>query len=62
MKVKYQDNVTGKCRGSAYQEYNQNFNPSKKTFVVFHNLQNSYSYLIFQKIGKYWQKLFGKYW
>ena len=37
VKVKDQDHVTGKYRGSAHQECNLNFILTKKFFAMFHN-------------------------
>ena len=53
VKVKDQDHVTGKYRGSAHQECNLNFILTKKFFAMFHNQQNYNSQLIFLEIRKY---------
>ena len=53
VKVKDHDHVTRKYQGSAHQECNLNLILSKKIPVVFHNLQNYDSHLVFQEIGKY---------
>ena len=44
--------ITGKYRGSAYRDSNINIKLNHKVPVVFHNLKNNDSRLIFQKLGK----------
>ena len=53
MKVKDQDNVTRKYRGSGHHEFHLNLSLSKKNPAVFYKFQNYGSHLIFQEIGKY---------
>ena len=53
VKVKDHDHVTTKCRGPAHQECSLNLSLSKKKTVVFHDLQNYDSHLIFQEIRGY---------
>ena len=53
MKVKDHDNITGKYRGSAHQDCNNNLKLTKKVPVIFHNLMGYDSHLIIQEIGKF---------
>lgn len=52
MKLKDSNHITGKYRGSAHQECNLGLS-KKKIPVVFHNVQNYDSHLIFQDMEKY---------
>ena len=45
--------VTGKFRDAAHKSCNLNFKVTKKVPVVFHNLKNYDSYLIFNKLDKF---------
>ena len=53
LKVKDHNHITRKYQGSAHQECNLNLSLTKKIPVVFCNLQNYDSLLIFQEIRKY---------
>ena len=52
LKVKDHNHITRKYQGSAHQECDLNLSLTKKIPVVFRNLRNSDSLLIFQEIGK----------
>ena len=47
VKVKNHDHIIGEYRGSVHQDCNLNFNRSIKITVMFHNLENYDSHLIF---------------
>ena len=53
LKVKDHNHITRKYQGSAHQECNLNLSLTKKIPVLFCNLQNYDSLLIFQEIRKY---------
>ena len=53
VKLKDYNHITTKYQESVHQEYNLNLSLSKKIPVVFHNLQNYDSHLIFQEFGKH---------
>ena len=50
-KVKDHRHITGKYRGSMHKECYLNLSVTKKIPVVFHNLYNYNSHLIFQELG-----------
>ena len=55
-KVRNQDHVTGKYRGSVHWSCNINLKLTKKIPVIFHNLKGYDSHLIMQEIGKFDKK------
>ena len=52
-KVRDQDHIIGKYRGSAYSNCNINLKLTKKVPVIFHNLRGYDSHLIMQEISKF---------
>ena len=52
-KVRDHCHVTGKCRGAAHWSCNINFQLTKKTLVIFHNLRGYDSHLIFSELNKF---------
>ena len=52
-KVRDHCHVTGKFRGAAHRNCNVNFQLTKKVPVIFHNLKNYDSHLIFNKLDKF---------
>ena len=52
-KVRDHDHITGKYRGSAQSDCNNNLKLTKKVPVIFHNLRGYDSHLIMQEIGKF---------
>ena len=52
-KVRDHCHVTGKSRGVAHWIYNINFQLTKKVPVIFHNLKDYDSHLIFNKLDKF---------
>ena len=50
--VTYHCHITEKCRGSAHQDCNLNFQLTDKIPVVFHNLRGYDSHFIMQNIGE----------
>ena len=56
MKVKYHNHVTEQYQGFAHLRI-FDLNVSKKVPVVFHDLENYNSHLIFQEIGKHHFKI-----
>ena len=51
-KVKDDDHVTGKYRGSAYSNSNINLELTNKIPVMFHNFEGYSTHFIMQEIGK----------
>ena len=49
--------VPGKFRGAAHRNCNINFQLTKKVPVIFHNLRGYGSYLIFNELDKFDEKL-----
>ena len=45
--------ITGKFRGAAHKSCNLNFQLTKKVPVIFHNLKNYESHLIFNELDKF---------
>ena len=52
-KVRDHCHVTGKFRGVAHKSCNLNFKVTKKVPVIFHNLKNYDSHLIFDELDKF---------
>ena len=52
-KVRDHCHVTDKCRGAAHKSWNLNFKLTKKVPVIFHNLKNDDSHLIFNELYKF---------
>ena len=52
-KVKNHDRIIGKYRDATHQDCNLNLTPTKKLYLIFHNLQKYDSHFIFQEVGKY---------
>ena len=52
-KVRDHCHVTGKFRGAAHWDCNINFQLTKKVPVIFHNLRDYYSHLIFNELDKF---------
>ena len=52
-KVRDHCHITGKFRGAAHRNCNVNFQLAKKVPVIFHNLKNYDSHLIFNEIDKF---------
>ena len=50
MKVKDHIHINGKFRGHSHQECKLNLSLSKKMHVLFHNLPNYDSHLMFQEV------------
>ena len=49
--------VIGKFRGAAHKSCNVNFKLTKKVPVIFHNLRDYYSNLIFNELDKFYVKI-----
>ena len=45
--------ITGKFRGAAHKSCNLNFKLTKKVTVIFYNLKNYGSHLIFNELDKF---------
>ena len=45
--------ITGKYRGSAHRDCNNNLRLNHKIPIIFHNLKNYDSHLIIQELGKF---------
>ena len=52
-KVRDHCHVAGKFRGAAPRNCNINFQLTKKVPVIFHNLRDYYSHLIFNELDKF---------
>ena len=52
-KVRDHCHITGKHRGSAHRDCNNNLKLNHKIPMVFHNLKNYDSHLIVQELGKF---------
>ena len=52
-KVRDHCHLTGKFRGAAHKHCNLNFKLTKKVPVIFHNLTNYDSHLIFNELDKF---------
>ena len=52
-KVRDHCHITGKFRGAAHKSCNLNFKLTKKAPVIFHNLTNYDSHLIFNELDKF---------
>ena len=52
-KVRDHCHITGKFRGAAHKSCNLNFKLTKKVPVIFHNLRDYDSHLIFNEVDKF---------